>query len=362
MSYYEILGVSEETSASDITKAYRELIKRLHPDTNPTDPAAEELFKEHYKEVVAAYDVLGNASKRKAYDEARGQRQRPEPERQPAPEDSSTREPDDRRAPHRDRTAPQDRLRSETRQPGEPPNRQQPRRTEPVPNEPSDRGAHGDSAPNPSDGYHRRRLRTTLLAWLILLAAWGSVGVAVFVGARFLFYDESPDEVLAWAVDAVTTGNTDGTETSHDGTGWRLGEPHEAEWGIIHARAWVEAVSSDYLLEVRCVTDFERGVDRGLYAVLHPASAIRLALSMATTMPVLSRFSGEQHMSESEWLVGESVLWLDPEGTERFRARFSGADKLFLRIEYGGNSNSEQRLTFDLGDSSALSTVDSACE
>ena len=156
--------------------------------------------------------------------------------------------------------------------------------------------------------------------------------------------------------------NTDGAETSHDGTGWRLGEPHEAEWGFIHARAWMEGVPSDNLLEVRCVTDFERGVDRGLHMVLYPASfRLRVAL-MATTVPVFSRFSGEQHVSESEWLVGESVLWLDPEETKRFLARFIGADKLFLRIEYGGNSNSEQQLTFDLGDSSALSTVDSACE
>lgn len=127
MSYYEILGVSENASASDITKAYRKLIRRLHPDTNPTDPAAEELFKEHYKEVVAAYDVLGNASKRRAYDEARGQRQCPESERQPPPRGPSTREPDDRRAPHRERAAPQDHLRRETRQPGEPPKPRQPR-------------------------------------------------------------------------------------------------------------------------------------------------------------------------------------------------------------------------------------------
>ncbi len=202
----------------------------------------------------------------------------------------------------------------------------------------------------------------TLLSWLILLTVWGSIGVAGFVGARVLFYDESPDEILAWAVDAVTTGDLDGTENGHDGTGWRLGKPHEAEWGFIHARAWVEGVPSDNLLEVRCVTDFEHGVDRDLYAVLYPALVHLRVPLMATTVPVFSRFSGEQHVSESEWRVGESVLWLDPEETERFLARFSGADKLFLRIKYGGNSDTEQQLTFDLGDSSALSTVDSACE
>ncbi len=96
---------------------------------------------------------------------------------------------------------------------------------------------------------------------------------------------------------------------------------------------------------------------------MHPDRySLPLALLMPPTVPVFSRFSGEQHLSESEWLVGESVLWLDPEETKRFLARFSGADKLFLRIEYGENSKSEQQLTFDLGDSSALSTVVSACE
>lgn len=68
VSYYRILGVGEEASDQDITTAYRMLIKNLHPDTNPGDPAAEELFKEHFNEVVLAYSVLSDASKRKAYD------------------------------------------------------------------------------------------------------------------------------------------------------------------------------------------------------------------------------------------------------------------------------------------------------
>ena len=362
MSYYKILGVSEDASDSDITKAYRKLIKSLHPDTNPGDPAAEELFKEHYREVVSAYNVLGDASKRKAYDEARGQQQRPEPERQPPPRRSPTRDPNDHPAPHRDRTVPQDRPRRASRQASEQPDHWQRQRSEPGLDEPPGRGAHGDGAANSSGG--RRRQRTWLLrlaVWGFFLAVWGSVGIAVLLGVRWLVYDQSPDEALEWAVEAVTTGNIGGTEASHDGTGWRLGEPHEAEWGIIHAQAWVEAVPADNLLEVRCVTDFERGVDRGLFTVLHPAS-LRIALSRATTMRVLSRFSGEQHLSESQWLVGESVLWLDPEQTDRFLARFDGADKLFLRIEYSEFSDSEQSLTFDLADLSALSIVKSACD
>ena len=65
--YYKILGVTEEASDSDITKAYRKLAKRLHPDANPGNAAVEDRFKE----VASAYDVLGDASKRKAYDDVR---------------------------------------------------------------------------------------------------------------------------------------------------------------------------------------------------------------------------------------------------------------------------------------------------
>ena len=348
MSYYRILGVAEDASDSDITKAYRKLIKSLHPDTNPGDPAAEELFKERYSEVVSAYNVLGNASKRKAYDEARGQRQRSESERQPPPRGSPSRDPSDSPAPARDQTAPQDRLRKANRQAG------QRQRQRPEPDEPLGHGAQGDSAPNPSGGHRRQR------SWMILLAVLG-VGVAVFVGVRFLVYDQSPGEAVEWvgqwAVDAVTPSDT---ETSHDSTGWQLGEPYEAEWGIIHAQAWVEAVPADNLLEVRCATDFERGVDRELFVGLYPASAWGMIFSTAATMRVLSRFSGEQHLSEGQWLVGESVLWLDPEESDHFLARLGGADKLFLRIEY--SEFSEQSLMFDLADSSALSIVESACE
>ena len=65
--YYRILGVTEQATASDVTKAYRELAKKLHPDANPGNSAVEDRFKE----VAAAYDVLGDADKREAYDEVR---------------------------------------------------------------------------------------------------------------------------------------------------------------------------------------------------------------------------------------------------------------------------------------------------
>jgi DnaJ-class molecular chaperone len=61
---YEVLGVAPTASASDIQKAYRKLAKKLHPDLNPGDKAAEEKFKE----AAGAYDLLGDADKRKRFD------------------------------------------------------------------------------------------------------------------------------------------------------------------------------------------------------------------------------------------------------------------------------------------------------
>ena len=65
--YYKVLGVDENATASQITKAYRKLAKKLHPDVNSGDPTSEERFKQ----ITSAYDVLGDADKRKDYDEVR---------------------------------------------------------------------------------------------------------------------------------------------------------------------------------------------------------------------------------------------------------------------------------------------------
>lgn len=62
--YYAILGVDKNASAEDIKRAYRKLAFRYHPDQNPGDAAAETKFKE----INAAYDVLGDEAKRHNYD------------------------------------------------------------------------------------------------------------------------------------------------------------------------------------------------------------------------------------------------------------------------------------------------------
>ena len=65
--FYQTLGVSESSSAKEITKTYRKLARKLHPDANPNDKEAETKFKE----VSAAYDVIGDEKKRSEYDELR---------------------------------------------------------------------------------------------------------------------------------------------------------------------------------------------------------------------------------------------------------------------------------------------------
>jgi molecular chaperone DnaJ len=65
--YYRILGVADSASAKEIKSAYRKLSREYHPDANPGDKAAEERFKE----ISAAYDVVGDAERRKEYDEVR---------------------------------------------------------------------------------------------------------------------------------------------------------------------------------------------------------------------------------------------------------------------------------------------------
>ena len=62
--FYEVLGVSRQSSADEIRKAYRQCALKHHPDRNPGDQAAEEKFKE----ATEAYSVLSDQQKRATYD------------------------------------------------------------------------------------------------------------------------------------------------------------------------------------------------------------------------------------------------------------------------------------------------------
>ncbi len=74
---YTLLGVAKTATEKEIKSAYRKLAKKLHPDVNPDDAAAEAKFKE----VTAAYNLLSNPELRKQYDtgqvDASGQQQNP---------------------------------------------------------------------------------------------------------------------------------------------------------------------------------------------------------------------------------------------------------------------------------------------
>lgn len=61
---YDVLGVARDADQDTIRKAYRKLARRYHPDVNKS-PGAEQKFKE----INAAYDVVGDPDKRKLYDE-----------------------------------------------------------------------------------------------------------------------------------------------------------------------------------------------------------------------------------------------------------------------------------------------------
>src|SRR3954468_13850954 len=65
--YYAVLGVPASATQEEVKKQYRKLASKHHPDKNQNDPKAAERFKE----ISEAYQVLGDAEKRKQYDQMR---------------------------------------------------------------------------------------------------------------------------------------------------------------------------------------------------------------------------------------------------------------------------------------------------
>lgn len=65
IDYYKVLGIDKRATAAEIKKAYRKLARKLHPDLNPNDKAAQEKFQK----VNEANEVLSDVEKRKKYDQ-----------------------------------------------------------------------------------------------------------------------------------------------------------------------------------------------------------------------------------------------------------------------------------------------------
>ena len=61
---YDVLGVARSASAAELKAVFRKLVRKLHPDTIKHDPGAASRITE----INAAYEILGDKAKRKAFD------------------------------------------------------------------------------------------------------------------------------------------------------------------------------------------------------------------------------------------------------------------------------------------------------
>src|SRR5258708_2048231 len=72
VDYYAMLGVAPSADADEVTRAFRALAKQSHPDAAPDEAAAE-----RFRDIAAAYAVLGDRRTRSEYDRVRAETQRP---------------------------------------------------------------------------------------------------------------------------------------------------------------------------------------------------------------------------------------------------------------------------------------------
>ena len=80
--YYSLLGIKRSANPTEIKQAYRKMVFRYHPDRNPEDDQAAEMFKQ----VLEAYETLSDGERRAAYDEAN------QPAEEPRQEDQDRKE------------------------------------------------------------------------------------------------------------------------------------------------------------------------------------------------------------------------------------------------------------------------------
>jgi molecular chaperone DnaJ len=115
LDYYGVLGVPATASPAEVSRAYRRLVRALHPDTRPASAGVNaDADVRRLAEVLHAYGVLGDAGRRAEYDRRRAEydRHRAEQERRRAEQDRRRAEQDRRRAEQDRRRAEQDRRRA----------------------------------------------------------------------------------------------------------------------------------------------------------------------------------------------------------------------------------------------------------